>query len=343
MLCLSAIVAAAAPQRSPVFRADANLVPIDIQVIDKETLQPLPRLERSDFLVLDEGEPSEIIAFDNLPAPLNILLLLDVSGGFTNEGVLGTTYALRKLLLPDDRVAFMSFSDGDAKRRSGFTNDPQEIQRAYSEIFNKDRNNSRRAVKNSHLFDAIRSAVNLFSEVPAMRRPVIVVVSHNREIGSTAKAQAVIDTLLQSSLRLEAVTIPQQWAGRTVPFIGIGIPGRTPPRRPNASPEFLDDLGSVEPIAKATGGETMQLDYPNPTRVPRGTPSGSGWLSPEIATLLDDNLMARLRAQYSLGIRGVVEERRFRRLEVRLTDDARKRHPNAIIRARSGYFTAVGP
>ncbi len=329
----------------PVFEAEANLVLIDAQVLDKDTRQPIRGLTRADFVVLDESAPSEIVVFDNSPAPLNILLLLDVSGGFTNEGVLYCTDSFLSLRQPDDRIALVSFSDGDAKRRTTFTNDEGEIQRARKEIFDVDRNNSRRHVKNSRIFDAIRSGVNLFFESPKMRRPVMLVVTHNREKRSVAKQQAVIDALLESSVKLEAITIPQETVRFRFSLKGtfVGMPpDRTRPAP--KPPEFLEDLHSVEPIAAATGGQTVHLDFANASRAPRGASIERGWNTSEVARILDERIMGRLRSQYTLGVRGasMPDGTQFRRLDVRLTEAARQRYPNAVVSARSGYFT-IGP
>src|SRR5262249_50824754 len=157
----------------------------------------------------------------------------------------------------------------------GFTSDPEEIRRAHRQIFTDDRNNSRRKVRNSHLFDAIRSGANLFYEASPMRRPVLLVVTHNREKGSAAKDRSVTDSLLESHLRLEAITIPQEWVSINVrlqkPAI-LGFPTRST-RPPPPKPEFLDDLHSVEPIVSATGGQTIHLDFANGHRVLQGVPT----------------------------------------------------------------------
>ena len=328
----------------PVFEADTNLVLIDAQVLDKETRQPISGLTRADFVVLDKGVPSDIVAFDDLRAPLNILLLLDVSGGFTNEGVQFCTAALLELREPDDRVALISFSDGKAKWTTGFTDDDGELEHAQKQIFLVDRNNSRRRVSNSKLLDAIHSGTDMFAGTPKkMRRPVILVITHNREKRSSNNQQDVIDKLLGASVRLEAITIPQEKTAIRLWSRGdfIGMPRKPPAPSQPSPPEFLEDLHSVEPIVEATGGQTVHLNYENASRVPRGTPVPREWKVPLLIDILDERIMKRLRNQYTLGIRGqeAAGESQFRRLDVQLSEAARRRYPHAVIYARLGYFT----
>ncbi len=70
----------------PVFTANSNLVPLDVQVLDTATRHPIPDLRNEDFLVYDDGNPVPVALFDDSPAPLNLLLLIDVSGANPNEG-----------------------------------------------------------------------------------------------------------------------------------------------------------------------------------------------------------------------------------------------------------------
>lgn len=88
LLILAAGLAFGQQNSIPLFRSESNLVPIEVQVVDRQTRQPVAGLTRDDFLVFDEAEPKEIVAFDDGSGPRDVALLLDISGGFTNEGVL---------------------------------------------------------------------------------------------------------------------------------------------------------------------------------------------------------------------------------------------------------------
>jgi hypothetical protein len=271
-----------------------------------------------------------------------------VSGGFTNEGVFYSALAFLELQREEDRVALVSFSDGPARLRTSLTRDASEIRLGLHEIFSVDRNNNNRSVKNSKLLDAIRFAADVLVKTETPRRPLIVVVTHNREKGSAAKPQDIIAWLLMRSIRVEAVTIPQEWVS-SKPWVSgffgnpaLGFPGRrVPPKQPPPPPEFLADLHSVETIAAATGGQVVHLDYVNAVRVPFGQPTGRTWDVTTVATIIEREVLARIREQYGLAIRGASSDKaEFRRVAVKLSAEAQKRYPNAVVYARSGYYTA---
>lgn len=333
---------------APTFRSESNLVPIEVQVVEGQSGRPIGGLTRDDFLVFDDGNQTEIVAFDDGSGPRDVALLLDVSGGFTNEGVYFSALALLELQREQDQVALLSFSDGRAQLRTPLTRDADEIKRGLDQIFSVDRNNNRRSVKNSRLLDAIRSAAEALVETEAPRRPLIVVVTHNREMSSTVRQQDLIAELLTRSIRAEAITIRQEWATsgpRIGGFFGnphLGLPSsRTPTRTPPA-PEYLDDLHSVEPIAAATGGQVVHLDYQNARRAPAGQPNGRTWDVGTVADIIDRELLSRIREEYGLAIRGASSAKpQFHRLEVKLSPETQKQYPNAVIYSRSGYYTAA--
>lgn len=121
----------------------------------------------------------------------------------------------------------------------------------------------------------------------------------------------------------------------------MGFPRTRVPAPAQSRPVFLDNLHSVEPIAQATGGQVLQLDYANGKRVPAGVPTGSTWDVNVIADIVENEILARIRDQYGLAIRGDSSlQPEFHRLTIRLAAEAEKLYPNAVISARVGYFTS---
>lgn len=329
-----------AAQNQPVFQVESNLVVIRTQVIDRETRQPVIGLTRSDFQVFDESSEAEITVFDDSPVPLNMLLLIDVSGGYTNQLINSCSIALRKSLTRDDRLALMSFSDGTPKLRAEFTNEEDAVMRGWDLVFGKDRNNGMRAVKSSRMFDAVRGAAEHLLRTRKLRRPAIVVVTHNREARSATKQNFALETLLESSATLEAVVLPQETGSGGFRVGGMFRGRSNPTSRGSTAAKFLEDLGSIEPFTTATGGQTLRLDLDDWTRSASANGRDSDWAATTIGPLVKD-LMSRLRSQYTLAVRGsTVKERQFRRLSVRLTDKAKANYPTAVVSARSGYWTA---
>lgn len=235
----------------------------------------------------------------------------------------------------------MSFSDGAPRKRAHFTNDNELIMNGWDLVFGKDRNNGLRAPKTSRLYDAIRAASDYTLATRTTRRRALVVVTHNREAKSETAQQTAMDALLESSATLEAVVLPQESSAGGFTLGGVFRGGTRDSSRATRAPRFLDDLDSVDPFARESGGQTLRLDLTGDGRVAAGPVRGTDWAFATIGPLVS-NLMSRLRSQYTLGIRGAAAgERQFRRLTVRLTDDAQRRHPNAIVRSRSGYWTAA--
>jgi hypothetical protein len=347
LLLLLAVTELAPSQQNsvPLFRSESNLVPIEVQVVDRNTRQPVAGLTRDDFEVFDEGERKEIVAFDDGSGPRDVALLLDVSGGPINEGVIFAAKALLGLQRPEDRLALLSFSDGAAELRAPLTDDERRIEQALYQVFTRDR---RRATKNSRLLDAIRSAEKILADTAVPRRPLIIAVTHNREKNSKTRQEDLIRSLLKRSIRLEALTIPQEWPsstpyrGRIVGNPSLGFPTVGPPEPPPpAPPTFLDNLHSVEPVAAATGGQTIHLDYANARRAASPDETGRTWNVATIASVIETEILARFREEYGLAIRGASSpEPKFRRLVVKLSPEAERRYPDAVVYARSGYYSS---
>jgi len=342
LLLFASVLGLAAQQTTPpVFQAEGNLVVIPAQVFDRETRQPVVGLTRSDFRIFDNSLPAELNLFDDSPAPLNMLLLADVSGGYTNQHINSCAFALYRSLTALDQLAVMSFADNPPKMRVDFTSDESAIRTGWNLVFGKDRNNGMRSVKTSRMFDAINAAALYFLRTPKIRRQAIVVVTHNRERKSKVSQSTAMENLLESSATLEAIVLPQEFNALHYSFGGI-IRGSS--KRSSGAPmppEFLEDLGSIEPFSKETGGQTLHLDLAGEGRGATDVAPGAGWAATTIGPLVED-LMARLRSQYILGIRGSsARERRFRSLSVQLTEEAQRRYPAAVVHARAGYWTAT--
>lgn len=106
-------LAAMAPAADrPVFRSTVSLVKADVDVSHRHSHAPIADLQASDFEVFDEDEPRQIVYFGRESGPLDLLLLLDVSGSVRDilpEMANGAADAL-SALEPGDRAAVMAFS-----------------------------------------------------------------------------------------------------------------------------------------------------------------------------------------------------------------------------------------
>src|SRR5690348_2495328 len=106
-----------APSESPVFRAGVALVKVDIQVVDHSG-RVVSGLTAADFRVYDDGRTQKIAYFGQESEPLDLVLLLDVSGSMHRHlELLGqTARAALRQLYPSDRVGVMLFARRAAVR-----------------------------------------------------------------------------------------------------------------------------------------------------------------------------------------------------------------------------------
>ena len=135
-------------QTRPVFRGDIALVPVDVRVVDKAG-RPVTDLTQSDFTIFENGVRQELRHFSKQvltaqtppanPSPLprrsastglstppdyRVFLLVLGRGNLRgpSEGIRGLIHLVRDRLLPQDRVAVMSWN-----RATDFTTDHARI------------------------------------------------------------------------------------------------------------------------------------------------------------------------------------------------------------------------
>src|SRR5687768_2172266 len=81
-LLLFTSVAVLAGQQT-VFRGGGDTVRVFVTVSDGDRL--VPGLTRDQFEVRDEGKPQPITVFDNSPQPIQLIVMLDVSGSMSRN------------------------------------------------------------------------------------------------------------------------------------------------------------------------------------------------------------------------------------------------------------------
>jgi hypothetical protein len=258
----------------------SDLIAVEVQALRGDTRQPVTGLSCDDFVVLDGFLPTEIVRCDQRGTPRDILLLLDLSGGDNDEGIQFVAPAILRGLPYGDRAALMWFSDGAARLGSGLTNDREGLERLVAETFLQEQEDGARS-KRSRLLDAIHSGAEFLSQNGDEGRPLIIVVTHNREGGSRVTTSNVANTLLASSIGLEAVTIPQQKRGG-MPGGGMFLnpylfPVSRNVKTPNGDAPELEGLYSVQPILARVGGQVLHLENANVRQAPlEGRPGRIG-------------------------------------------------------------------
>ena len=106
-LCASALAS-----DPPVFRSTVSLVKVDAEVYHRNSHVPIPDLQARDFEVFDEEYLRPIVYFEKDSGPLDLVLLLDVSGSVQEilPEIANCAGAALSALQPGDRAAVMAFS-----------------------------------------------------------------------------------------------------------------------------------------------------------------------------------------------------------------------------------------
>lgn len=292
---------ALAPE-GPTFRTEAKLVRVDVQVERKGT--PVAGLSARDFVVKDQGKPVELAAFASEAAPLDLILLVDVSGSMRNAvaEMVRTAEAALHELEPGDRVALIAFTSAQALIEE-FTTNRNRISVALARL------TERRMRGGTALYPAIRAAANYAADPKAQvagesRRRAIVMVTDNLSQRERAQERETIRALWEADAVLHGLVIPVAGSFRLVDSV----------RMP-----WTQNREDIRRVVKQTGGEVVEVE-----KVEREFPA----------------MLRRARLRYILYYRAPqADPGEYRRIEVELAREARQRTGGkATIRTRPGYY-----
>ena len=117
-------------------RLNARLVNLNVKVVDPSG-RPVAQLKREDFTVFEDNVPQEVSYFEPIAAPVNLLLLLDLSGSIGSK-LKAMKKAAKKFvdsLGRDDRVAVATFTT-HFQAVSDFTTDRNKLKKSIDLIEN---------------------------------------------------------------------------------------------------------------------------------------------------------------------------------------------------------------
>jgi VWFA-related protein len=149
-----------------VLKLEARLVNLNVYITDFNG-KTLPSLKKEDFVVYEDNVKQDVSYFEPVTAPLNIVLLLDLSGS-TEHKIKVIKKAAQKFvdsLKPSDRIAVAGFT-----RRffiiSNFTTDHRLLKDRIGEIKNRH--------SGTAYYDAMWSTLDLLDEANATRKAIVV-------------------------------------------------------------------------------------------------------------------------------------------------------------------------
>ncbi len=284
---------------TPTFKASTALVRVDVQVINNK--QPLTGLTAADFVLKEEGVDRRIEYFGRETEPLQVMLLLDVSGsmGKLLREMAGVAQEALSSLQPADQVGVALFS-----RKAELA---QELtgERRLAVVALKDAPLDHDLGAGTDINESILQVTEYLKEQPPFAgRRALIILTDNGGMHYQVPDEKVVRALSETDMVLNAIVPP-----------GTKPPAPMP-KGPEVNPDFTP--ANVFRLAEDTGGEVLRADK-----------AGARF----------QEMMERIRNRYSLGITATAApEGAFRRLEVELSVEARRRYPKAEVHARPGYY-----
>jgi len=286
-------------QDSAVFKTGVSLVHLDAEVIDGTRL--LAGFHKEDFRIFDNGALQPILYFSQEETPLDLILLFDISSSMNPKlaRIASSTHAALAQLRQGDRVAVMVFTT-KSTIVGRFTEDLQAVEETINtKVLGKARGGT-------HILRAVNDAAGYFMKEPhTERRRAILILTDNHGQPSGHR-DVVVRNLWEADALMCGLEL--RAAGETA-LMGV---------RSVISPlGALMESENVTSVVEKTGGDLM-----------KGHDAGADF----------EEMIRRIRLRYTLiyalppGKPG--EERK---IKVELTEEARKKNPQARVRSRSGY------
>ena len=284
---------------NPTFRAGVSLVKVDAQVVGQNG-RIVPGLTSADFQLFDDGRPQKIVYFGQESEPLDLVLLLDVSGSMHRhlEQMAATARAALKQLHASDRVGVMLFAKR-AEVRQPLTEDFRAVEQEMRDAVNTSSLGSGTAIN-----AAIVEGAQYFEKQPARGRRAILIVTDNMSLNYLLPDEEVVRRLYLADAVLNGILIGKQ-------------------KRPDlpksgrySNPDFTPS--DIFKLASESGGEAME----------------AGKIGESFQQMIE-----RIRARYSMQYDAPPSAPgSFHHIRVDLAPETRARHTTAAVRARSGYY-----
>ena len=188
-LAVSAVLLAA--DDTVTFKSDVAMTRIDAQVVDQSG-RPITGLVVDDFVLRVDGKVQPIRNFMSESMPLDVLLLLDVSGSMEPhvQRIADASEQALRVLAPEDRVAIMVF-DSRTKVRLPFRKDHGEISGELRRLINSESFNGGTRITHA-LLDAAKYVQK--EGRPEARRAIVVLTDDQTQDGEdTVRVQQALD------------------------------------------------------------------------------------------------------------------------------------------------------
>jgi len=272
---------------------------VDVQVTEGDKL--VKDLNQGDFAVSDEGQRQSIVSFAHGDEPVNLIILLDVSGSMQKyiDQISAEARDALDHLRPGDRVALMVFAKTTALAQDFSDNLAETARNIGGAVRDWDVGTS--TMINSAVVDATHYMDK--NAGPNGRRAILILTdnlstSYRLTDGQVIREMDKADTVFNAII-----------TGRAIRPRSLE-PGKA------ANPDYTP--ANVYELAERTGGE---------------------WVKAEDAGASFKDMIERIRSRYMLAYHAPeAAPGTFRHITVTLEDAAKKRYPDAELHSRSGYY-----
>ena len=300
---------------SSVIRVESQLVNLNVRAANRFGT-PLTLLSKNDFRVFEEGVEQRIRFFEPVSAPINMVLLMDLSGSTKRTRKLMVKAAKKFVdyLDSDDRIAVAGFTS-QFFQVSGFTTERKQLKKRIDEIKNLQGGTA--------FYDAMWQTLDMMHNLSKPRKAIVVLtdgednaITGNRQFASRHSFRELLARILQED----------------VSIYPIYTRGEDPS-------DFLDKLTNVpeELLAK------IQMQWSRPQKIAHQqlqaiaqAAAGTLFIARRFEDLegVYERVAGELQLLYSLAYDPVNAERdgSFRRIEVDVSGKG------SIAKTRPGYF-----
>jgi Ca-activated chloride channel homolog len=292
MIALSVgVVLGGAQQQSPTFRGTSDTVRVFVTVLDRNG-RLVTSLSQDNFEVRDDGKVQPVAVFDNTPQPIQIVVMLDVSGSMAGN---------LALLRASSTELFKSLGQEDVARVGSFG---REIE--ISEVFTRDLHELEDALPDdipvnapTPLWRAIDQAMDSF-DANSERRRVVLVLSDGKN-----------SDVRFSKRNVSQVEIIDRASAEGVMVYAVGLRSRS-----MAPPQFGGGLAGMS--------GSMNGDRPDPGLALTAEETGGGYVEVRPRDDLSatfTRIVKELHSQYLLGYNPPKRDGKAHKIEVRVSAD----------------------
>jgi len=258
----------------PVFKSDVALSRVDAQVVDRDG-RAVGGLQVRDFILRVDGKVRPIKNFDSENMPIDILLLLDVSGSMRPhvEKMAEAAKLALNVLAEHDRLAIMVF-DTFTRERLPFTNNRTEVTSELRHLVRGESFNGGTRITSAMISAA--QYVQKHARPDARRAIVILTDDETQDAENEPKVETALSHAGAVLSFLQAPYDPETLSSGTGP---VPIPGSTPNGGIHwptgggwpggggipgggtiSTPMDPDHTAGTASIANDSGGDTMSIN-----------------------------------------------------------------------------------